>query len=76
MQKIKHRELAELIRICRYSSDVDDKVRILYKINAMFPKSARLNFPSLLTKDYVNEALDIIEERVDVEARNSAITTQ
>jgi len=76
MQKIDHLELAELIRICRYSSDVDDKVRILYKINAMLPMSERLNFPSLLTKDYVNRALDIIEERVDVAARNKPIATQ
>jgi hypothetical protein len=52
-----------MIRICRYCSDVDDKVMMLYTINAMLPISNRLEFPSLLTKDYVNKALDIIEER-------------
>jgi len=75
MPKIRHNELAELIRRCRYCSDVDDKVKLLYRINVMLPKSTQLEFPSLITKNYVNKALDIIEERIDVTA-NRAITTQ
>ena len=75
MPKIRHNELAELIRRCRYCSDVDDKVKTLYRINAMLPKSTQLEFPSLLSKDYVNKALDIIEERIVV-AANKAVTTQ
>lgn len=75
MPKTRYHELAKMIRRCRYCSDVDDKVMMLYTINGMLPKSNRLEYPSLLTKDYVNKALDIIEERIDATA-NKAVTTQ
>ena len=76
MYKVRLHELEEIIRKCRYSSDVDDKVTLLHRINSMLPKLSRLDFPSLLTKDYVNRALDIIEERIDPASRNKAVAMQ
>ena len=76
MPKVTLHELVEIIRKCRYSSDVDDKVTMLHRINSMLPKLSRLKFPSLLTRDYVNRALDIIEERIDPVSRNKALAIQ
>ena len=57
-------QITSLIALCRYQSDVDKQIRILYAINSGLPKSLRLQMPSLLTNDYVSRALDIIEDRV------------
>jgi hypothetical protein len=57
-------QITSLIALCRYQSDVDKQIRMLYAINSGLPKSLRLQIPSLLTNDYVSRALDIIEDRV------------
>jgi hypothetical protein len=57
-------QITSLIATCRYQNDVDEQIRILHTINSALPKSLRVQFPSLLTNDYVSRALDIIEDRI------------
>jgi hypothetical protein len=59
--------LRTLIETCRYEPDVDRQIEILREVNAKLPKSKRLRIPSLFTDDYIRKALDIIEERHDVD---------
>ena len=56
--------LSSLIQKCKYENDVDRQIELLKQINSALPKSIRIEFPSLITNDYVSKALDIIEERV------------
>ena len=56
--------MTALIATCRYQNDVDKQIQILHAINSALPKSLQLQMPSLLTNDYVNRALDIIEDRI------------
>ena len=57
-------QITSLIAKCRYQSDVDKQILILYAINSALPKSLQLKMPSLLTNDYVSRALDIIEDKI------------
>jgi hypothetical protein len=52
----------KLLEECKSEPNVDRKIQLLYAINSMLPKSQRLKIPSLITNDYVYQALYRIEE--------------
>ncbi|MEM3095037.1 MAG: hypothetical protein QXX64_05310 [Nitrososphaera sp.] len=52
----------KLLEECKVEPDLDRKIQMLYAINSMLPKSRRLKIPSLITNDYVYQALYRIEE--------------
>ena len=47
---------------CTSAPDLEQSIELLYAINAMLPRSQRLKIPSLITNDYVYQALYRIEE--------------
>ena len=51
-----------LLEECKGEPDLDRKIQKLYAINSMLPRSQRLKIPSLITNDYVFQALYKIEE--------------
>jgi hypothetical protein len=53
----------DLISKCRdeSESEIDRRVEILHEINSELPQSKQVRIPSLITNDYVNRALDIVE---------------
>lgn len=51
-----------LLEECKSEHDLDRKIQMLYAINLMLPKSQQLKIPSLITNDYVYQALYRIEE--------------
>jgi hypothetical protein len=57
-----HKHVIRLIEDCKSEINIDRKIEILYTINSMLPKSQRLKIPSLITNDYVYQALYRIEE--------------
>lgn len=56
--------ITKLVDECYNESDIDKKVKILYKINSLLPMSCSINIPSLITDDYVDTALYRIEKRI------------
>jgi len=57
--------ILDLVRQCKQTNEIDEKIAILLKINANLPKYMQLKIPSLITRDYVKRAIAIIEERID-----------
>ena len=54
-----------LIFKCRCETEnVEERVAYLYEINNMLPVSGKLIIPKLLTDDYIDRALDTIEEKL------------
>jgi predicted DNA-binding protein (UPF0278 family) len=58
------RNVAALIEECKNEPEINRKIEILYSINSMLPKSQQLKIPSLITNDYVSQALYRIEEKL------------
>lgn len=56
--------LVELIDQCRYETNLDVQINMLYHLNESLPEHLRIKIPSLLTNDYIGRALDIIEDKV------------
>ena len=57
-----HGSIAGLIEECKNETDIDRKIEILYTINSMLPAQQQVKIPSLITNDYVYQALYRIEE--------------
>jgi predicted DNA-binding protein (UPF0278 family) len=56
----------KLAQKCDNESNIDRKIRILYKINSLVPKKYQLNIPSLLTDDYIDTALFRIYQSMQI----------
>ena len=54
--------IAGLLARCKSEPDLYKRIEMLRMINAMLPKSQQLKIPSLITNDYVYQALYRIEE--------------
>jgi hypothetical protein len=57
-----HASIFSLLEKCKGEPDLDKRIEMLYAINAMLPQTQRLKIPSLITNDYVYQALYRIEE--------------
>ena len=51
-----------LLEECKGEPDIDRRIELLYAINSMLPKTQQLKIPSLITNDYVYQAIYRIEE--------------
>jgi hypothetical protein len=54
--------IMDLVEECKSEPNIDRRIEMLYAINSMLPESQRLKIPSLITNDYVYQALYRIEE--------------
>ena len=54
--------IMDLVEECKSEPNIDRKIEILYAINSMLPKSQKLKIPSLITNDYIYQALYKVEE--------------
>jgi hypothetical protein len=54
--------ILDLVEECKREPDIDRRIEMLYAINSMLPESQQLKIPSLITNDYVYQALYKIEE--------------
>jgi len=46
----------------REEQDLDQRIRLLEELNTSLSAEKRIVLPSLITRDYVSRAVDIIEE--------------
>ncbi len=58
--------MTSILEMCKNELDLDKRIELLYAINKMLPESRRLRIPSLITKDYVYQAIYRIEEMLMV----------
>jgi hypothetical protein len=54
--------ILDLVEECKCEPNIDRRIDLLYSINSMLPESQQLKIPSLITNDYVNQALYKIQE--------------
>ena len=54
----------ELMQNCIDSEDIDKRVEMLERINRLLPKENMIKLPSLITNDYIDKALYLLEERL------------
>lgn len=57
-----HGSITDLLEKCKSEPNIDRRIELLYTINSMLPESKQLKIPSLITNDYVYQAIYKIEE--------------
>ena len=60
--------MIEMIRSCKEEENVERRLDIIRKINALFPEKQRLLIPSLITIHYIDHALSVLEEKILADA--------
>ena len=55
----------ELVHSCLETSEIDKKVEILERINRLLPLESMIKLPAFITNDYIDRALDLLEERLN-----------
>ena len=62
------KEVLDHVSAIRAERNTEKRLRMLQKLNDSLPESIKLHMPSLITNAYVRSALDMIEERVLLQA--------
>lgn len=62
------KEVLDRVSSIRAERNTEKRLRMLQKLNDSLPENIRLHMPSLITNAYVRSALDMIEERVLLQA--------
>ena len=55
----------ELVHSCLETSDIDNRVEILQRINQLLPLESMIRLPAFITNDYIDRTLDMLEERLN-----------
>ena len=58
--------ISNMIRNCKEEEEMEHRLEILRKINALLPDKRRLNIPSLIIVHYIDYALSDIEDRISL----------
>jgi hypothetical protein len=56
--------ITKLVEDCYNESDINNEVKILFKINSLLPKECRIDISSLITDDYIDTAWFQIEKSI------------
>jgi hypothetical protein len=59
-------DLLSLVESCRNEPILDRQIELLAELNNSLPEFLRLKIPSLLTNDYVDRALEMIEDKIRI----------
>jgi len=51
------------ISAIREEPDINERIKMLQRLNNLLPLNKRIEMPSLITNAYIRRALDIIHER-------------
>jgi hypothetical protein len=56
-------ELIEMIRKCMDTKEIDKRTLLLQYLNAHLPSEYKVQIPSLITNDWINHSLYLLEEK-------------
>ena len=62
------KEVRDRVSAIRAERNTEKRLRMLQKLNDSLPENIKLKMPSLITNAYVRSALDMIEERILLQA--------
>lgn len=60
-------EVGDLIRSCFETEEINKRIELVYAINNLIPIAFQIQMPSLITNNYIDQALYTLEERLSSE---------
>jgi len=68
------KKIKMMIRKCIYEENTDDKIKLFIRINKLLPKELRIESPTMITKDFIDKGLYILEGKLESKLQSTSIS--
>lgn len=58
-------QIIQMVKRCRESKNMEERIQLLQSINRLLPMDYEIKIPSFVTNDYIDTALNVLEEKLD-----------
>ncbi|WP_148687481.1 hypothetical protein [Candidatus Nitrosocosmicus hydrocola] len=63
-----------MIRKCIYEENTDAKIKLFIRINKLLPKELKIESPTMITKDFIDKGLYILEGKLESKLQSTSIS--
>jgi hypothetical protein len=68
------RNIKMMIKKCIYEENTDDKIKLFIRINNLLPKELRIESPTMITKDFIDKGLYLLEGKLENKLQSTSIS--
>lgn len=68
------KKIKMMIRKCIYEENTDAKIKLFIRINKLLPKEMRIESPTMITKDFIDKGLYILEGKLESKLQSTSIS--
>lgn len=68
------KKIKMMIRKCIYEENTDAKIKLFIRINKLLPKELRIESPTMITKDFIDKGLYILEGKLESKLQSTSIS--
>lgn len=63
-----------MIKKCIYEENTDAKIKLFIRINNLLPKELRIESPTMITKDFIDKGLYLLEGKLENKLQSTSIS--
>jgi hypothetical protein len=67
-------KIKKMIRKCIYEENTDAKIKLFIRINNLLPKELKIESPTMITKDFIDKGLYILEGKLESKLQSTSIS--
>ena len=68
------RKIKMMIKKCIYEQNTDAKIKLFIRINNLLPKELRIESPTMITKDFIDKGLYLLEGKLENKLQSTSIS--
>ena len=68
------RKIKMMIKKCIYEENTDAKIKLFIRINNLLPKELRIESPTMITKDFIDKGLYLLEGKIENKLQSTSIS--
>ena len=68
------RKIKMMIKKCIYEENTDAKIKLFIRINNLLPKELRIESPTMITKDFIDKVLYMLEGKLENKLQSTSIS--
>lgn len=68
------RKIKMMIKKCIYEENTDAKIKLFIRINYLLPKELRIESPTMITKDFIDKGLYMLEGKLENKLQSTSIS--
>ena len=68
------RKIKMMIKKCIYEENTDAKIKLFIRINNLLPKELRIESPTMITKDFIDKGLYLLDGKLENKLQSNSIS--